>query len=248
MQESVSHIINKIEQKPKHLNPGVKPIIACLEEMDELDLGRAYAGRDFLKDSYRTAHDVDYRGEPRYLQLKNFLHNDMRSYVISTIDSQDKYSEGYQDCTGLVVSGVTPDGQKISFITHQDPKDFLHIEGVKESFIHDLRIRFAEMKQRCGDDSGNIDVVMIGGKYAPTISVRDYGEVNFKKDYVDSIKLLTLETKNALGFEPIIINGPKVEGASDNIYYNNENKRLYYVRPKIHPDVWNVTQGDMENA
>ncbi|MEI6660420.1 MAG: hypothetical protein WCK91_03300 [bacterium] len=250
MQEFIKATENKNKEDPENrrkLNPGMTPIFVCLTEMGELNFKRLDFETDFIADSGNTAHDVDYQGTPRYVELKGFLQNSHRSYVISNIDSRSKYSRGYNDCTGLIISGVAKGGEKISFVTHQDPKDLTLVSGAKESFLNHLRESLAEMWVRCGEDAGNIDAVVIGGRSITKRYVKDTGYVDFEKNYEDLTNLLSTEVRQGLGFEPVIVNGPKFElSGSDDMYFNTPNNRMYLIRPRVNPEVGDVTKSDLE--
>ena len=47
-----------------------------------------------------------------------------------------------------------------------------------------------------------------------------------------SIKFLTEIIKKELGFEPLVITGPKTIPTTDCVFYDNEKRRLYLMRGK----------------
>lgn len=195
----------------KHLNKGVNPIIACL------DVGSGF------KNDYK-GKDVNYNERPHHLDQKHFLNAGDDTYVISTIDGEDKFSRGFYNCTGLIVTGIDKEtGKNISLLTHQDPTRFLYFK--KDEFIRDLNKRLKEIRDRC--IPGTVDAVIIGG---------DFYDTKDQQDYAGSIKLITDQVLGIFNFEPIIINGPKLSNAddgSDGILYDNTNRRLYFTRPVI---------------
>lgn len=81
-----------------------------------------------------------------------------------------------------------------------------------------------EIKERSVE--GTIDAVIFGGMY-----IKDW--VRIQKDYLESVKLLTTEIKNILGFEPLVITGPKTVLGNDDVFYDNEHRRLYIIRPEV---------------
>lgn len=137
----------------------------------------------------------------------------------------DKFSESFKNCTGLVVAGVEKGtGKKISFLSHQDPQYFLTYSKDTDEFTNDLREQIKELKERCED--GTIDAVIVGGNYFSDRS-------RYQEDYLKSIALLSKEVKNVLGFEPVVITGPKTVKGQDDVFYDNDHRRLYIMRPKV---------------
>ncbi len=215
--------------KSEHLIPGVKPIIVCIDS-------RTSITSIVPKLTLSNMRGINYDDSPANWAKNNFLHAGLETYIISTIDDFNKFSEGFFDCTGLVVAGIDKEtGKNISFLTHQDPKRFLSI--TKDKFIEHLKQRLIEIKNRC--QPGTIDAVIVGGNYLT-------GFLNsFRQNYLDSIKLLSLETQQILGFEPVVINGPKLirnnSGDADNIYYDNQNRRLYFMRQEVNLNTGSFT-------
>ena len=150
-----------------------------------------------------------------------------QTYVISGIDNSNKFSKGFCPCTGLIVAGITPSGKKISFLTHQSPGINYFIKGHRLKFIQDLEQQLRKIKEQ--SVLGTIDAVIIGGRYVGLFG---------RKEYLDTVELLGKEIEKVLGFDPIVINGPKTESESvtkwsDDIYYDNNQRRAYLVRPEV---------------
>jgi len=53
-----------------------------------------------------------------------------------------------------------------------------------------------------------------------------------QKNYLESIELLSTEVVKILGVEPVVITGPKMYSGDDDVYYDNERRRIYIIRPK----------------
>lgn len=233
----------KIYKPQEHLKEGVKPIIGCIGIPNDFNFDWDTVEQRVMEKQFGNSlgevHDVDYYSDPDYLKRNNFLNNGYSTYVISPVDDIDKLSTRFLDCTGLVVTGIDKKtGKNISFLSHQDPKEFL--SDNKDQFTVHLRQRFAEIKDRCIPST--IDAVIIGGNYITLPKSRS----PYKQNYLNSIKLLSLETKQALGFEPSVINGPKQDMGEDKVYYDNENRRLYFIRPKVNPDTGSFVYSDIE--
>ena len=216
----------------KHLNEGVKPITVCVGSygdygqlgINELDIN--------FSEQFDDVHNVNYGEEAEILQKKDFLGGG-GTWTISTIDGLYKFSKGLFDCTGLVVSGIDKKtGKNISFMTHQDPKEFLK-KNLKGLFIEALQSRLSEIKERCVP--GTIDALIIGGRYTD--------EKN-RKNYFDSLDLISNEVEGALGFKPVVYNGPKLNNSHDNMFYNNSKRRLYLMRPQVNETIGGFTNAD----
>ena len=201
-----------------HLKEGIPAIIACVgthEQFGENPGAEEIAFRDRTPEIPET-YNVDYTKSP-----------EGRSYVISPISSSDKFSRGYGDCTGLVAAGRDKKNtENVSFLSHQDPKYFLSSEVNQNNFVSDLEQRLSELKQRCNE--GTIDAVIVGGSYR-----EEYPE--FQKNYPDSIALLSKEVEKILGFEPMVMTGPKTQkkGGMESVFYQNKERRLYISRPEV---------------
>ena len=210
-----------ITKHREHLIEGVKPIIACVGTYKDYSEGDP-EDQWFEKFKTGTANltDVDW----------HFSDSHRGGAVASPIDSSYKKTEGLADCTSLVVSGVDKEtGLNISFLTHQDPKQFLNDNSnLKTEFVEYLRSLLIELWKRC--KPGTIDAVLVGGRYKDGKTF--FGVYFRKQDYIDSLKLVGAEVKTALGFEPQVINGPNLS-YQDEIYYDNDNRRLYFLRPKV---------------
>lgn len=215
--------------KSEHLKEGVKPIMAGIGTPDQF---KSHPGaeeemfRDINSNKSRILN-VDYYGNPKDLAEQKFKNAGESSYAISPIDNSNKFSKGFANCTGLVVAGQDKEtGENISFLSHQDPSHFLEERDNKKGhFLDDLRQRLNELKERSVD--GTIDAIIVGGNYFKN-------EEGYKKQYLGSIKLLSEEALKILGFEPVVMTGPKRVGyGRDNVYYDNEQRRLYIMRPEV---------------
>ena len=221
--------------KSEHLDKGVKPIMACVGSFDDF----GYIERNNIRRSFREnqegSHDVNFLYPTTFYNRKNFL-NQERAFTISTVDNFDKFSELYIDCTGLIVTGKDKiSGENISFLTHQNPDEILSAN--KSSFIESLKKRLDQVKEKCR--KGTIDAVIIGGNYIVVDKNKkedlDEDKKHYKKQYLESIKLLTEEIKKFFDFEPVVINGPKLTTGTDNVYYDNKHRKLYFMRQQVNP-------------
>ncbi len=222
--------------KREHLKEGIMPIMACVgtpsQFRDESGTEKTIASNYFEKKN--GTQNVNYYGDPDDLEIKGFKNNGKETYVISTVDSEDKFSRNFRDCTGILVAGQDKKtGENISFLTHQDPEEFFHKKD-KECFLRDLRERLAELKDRSAD--GTVDAVIVGGNWfqnGEDTGDFDISPKTYQKGYKYSIDYLEKEVEAAFGFEPTILTGPKRSGGEDDVYYDNKNRRLYIMRPEV---------------
>ncbi len=216
MGESISEeaVLNNFE----HLKEPSDRIVACIGEPNSF-------GEDFLELKRATVTDnpavnVDF----------------IEEHVFSKVDSSNKYSEGYIMCTGVVAVGRDKNtGENISFVSHQYPGSFLFTG--KEKFEEELVDRLQELLLK--SEEGTIDVVIVGGSYDPNFEdTNGLKNDSFTNKYVPSIKFLSRVVKDVFGFDPSVIVGPKIIrqepprhfGNTDDIYFDNKNRRLYIVR------------------
>jgi len=216
--------------RSEHLKEGVQPIVAAVgawydfDDSQDEELSLLY-DREKYPENSAIFHHVDFYGEPGELHKNRFSNGGEKTYVISPVDNKDKVSTKYIDCTGLIVTGKDKEsGEDISFASHQDPYYFLSESENTEIFLKDLHAHLKEIQSRC--EAGTIDAVIVGGDY----------NSSYKKDvkyYKGSIYLLANEVSRSLGFEPVVITGPKIETGADHIYYNNKKRRLFIIRPSV---------------
>ena len=198
--------------KSEHLAEGIPPIMACVGTEDEhsvdawnVPVNTMSGGQDVdLYESYEFYQDKkDFKGEPR-------------AYKISPINGKSKFTKKLIDCTSLVAVGrEVGSNTELSFLTHQNPDKF-HKSG-RFFFEADLNRRLQELKDKCSP--GSIDVVITGGHF-------HRGDTD---EYQKSLEIIGPVVQGVLGFEPLVIVGPKGAG-EDDVYFNTTNRRLYVIR------------------
>ncbi len=226
--------------KSEHLNEGVKPIIFCVGTIQDFQNDPGPVRKIDRPGDDENIANVDYWAKHKKLISENFKNAKYQSYVISPADEKNKISKSYRDCTGVVLSGIDKETNKaISILTHQDPTYFLADESHANKFFSDLEERVIELKKRCVP--GTIDAGIFGGNYAVSDKYDDRWDdeasnEQFRENHYDSITSISDELFDMLGFEPVIFTGPKTntEGDSnDDVFFDNENRRLYIVRPEV---------------
>ncbi len=211
-------------QERDYLNPGVKAITACLGTGETKGLPEAITGTEF---SF-----VNIDANPEEKLEEGFSGEYVRphwAYVMSPIDTANKFSVRYANCTGIIVVGTDLEtGQNVSFLTHQNPSYFLHDS---KKFVEDLHARFSKLKDTC--IPGTIDAVLFGGKFANVREVEDPAHPIHKieqEDYIESIRLASKEIQEYLGFSPTVIVGPKLNPAEDVAVFDTQERRLFLER------------------
>ena len=148
---------------------------------------------------------------------KGFKAGGEQTYVISPITEKPLRTRGLRDCTSVVVVGTdAKTGEQISFISHQNPKEFL--KDIKDRFTRDFNESLEELKNRCVP--GSIDVVICGGRNNPSAV----------EGYKNSLKTLSSAINERMGFVPTVICGSKNAG-EDDIYFKPKDRQLHIVRP-----------------
>lgn len=225
----------------EHLKEGVKPIMVCIGTVE-----------DFSKQDLEStvSFDVDWKnGTYQSGKEGEFFTAGPATYVISAIDDKDKFTEGLNRCTSLVVSGIDKDTKKnISFLTHQPPamisfmKEYVFADEARREqtkkmypFLDDLKTQLLKMKEKC--EEGTIDAVIVGGsngKLTPKELTEQRKKMN---DYLLSVEILKENVKQILDFSPREVNGPKKDGGQDKIRFDNEHRRLYFIRSDINQNI-----------
>jgi hypothetical protein len=234
MESGIGKIPNSL--KLEHLKPGVSPIMVCVGSERNFEFFREGSIQEKFSEKNGERYYVNYYEPARLLNEKGFLNSGNKTYVISKIDSLDKFSQDFQDCTSLIATGKEKStGKNISFLTHQDPTRFLYHHKV--DFLYHLRQCLKELKER--SEPGTIDAIIVGGK----ISKGGYFGVDFERNYLESIKLISEEVAKGLNFEPIVFNGPKLDSIDpDDVFFENNTRRLYLVRESLNSDIHSFNQ------
>lgn len=217
---------------------GAKPIIISLISKQDLQniSQTGYSLNPENKFGLDDPTEVRWAVRPGAFSPEGFLYGGYASYVISTLDNSNKYSENFDPCIGLVVAGIEKDNnRRLSFMIHSEPQSILFDQ--KKKFTEDLKKRLEEMHKKCRP--GTFDAVIFGGEYDKEVA---YNFPLAENEYAEAINLFGENIKKVLGFEPMVYNGPKITKdrkvrTFDDAYYDNENRRLYLVRPTIHPKI-----------
>ena len=219
--ESLKPQLNNQEKinplKSEHLNEGIKPIMVSIgiERMHKNNL-------EEIHELIKNATFVDFYEDRETLDSQEIKNAGNQTYVISPLDSSNKLSQRYINCTGLLTVGVDKEsGKNISLLSHQEPSKFL--DHKNNEFTEHMKDSLKQIHSQC--IPGTIDSMILGGNYLPGYKDRDY-----RDKYEKSINKLTSLFKNEFGFEPIVTSGPKTKEGSESLLFDNDNRRVYLVR------------------
>jgi hypothetical protein len=218
--EGISRQEKNVADKNKYLNEGIKPIFVCIES--SADRPSDYHGLNHIE-------PVNLYGDAQMMKEMGYIKEGIDAWVISPIENSNFSSNEFANCTGAVVVGSEIEaGENIAFMSHQNPDYFL--KDKKDKFIADFQQRLGDMGKRCA--RGTIDAVLFSGRFA---HVKEYKQLGlersmFIQEYVDSIKLLSEQIYETLGFHPEVIVGPKLSPAYDTVTFDTQNRRLYLTR------------------
>lgn len=208
--------------KSEHLAEGVQPIIACLSNPENI-FPDGEIGLKGCEPNPLGYEDINFKEDPDVLSRQGFKNGGHETYVISNVNSLDKVSEGFVNCTGLLMTGKDKEtGENISFLSHAFPDEIV-LPELREKFVSDIKEKIEEIKSRSVD--GTIDAVVVGGNYIP-LNKKDSLDL-----YKESIKMVAEQVVNILGFEPVIVTGPKMIKGNENVLYLNKHRRLFINRP-----------------
>ncbi len=202
--------------KPEHLAEGFSPIFTTVQSNENVsEEDRTELNKRINKESTTFVQYAHH--SPEWLQKRDVIqHSDNveEFWLMSTVDSKDKFSKDYRSCLGLAVIGVDHEGNRISFLTHTNPLVFADQKSFDE-YTASLRGNLIEMKNRC--QIGSIDAVSFGGRITWDEDLP--GEIDPEQTYADDYQIATEITANlvndVLDFKPIIAEGPRLKRGYD---------------------------------
>ncbi len=229
--------------KPEHLKKEFRPIISGIYDRNNVDKETQY----FIDDFKKNAEFVDFNYREKEIKENKMHSSGYETYVISSCNEKNKYSFSYLNCTGVLAVGVDRlTGKNISFLSHQNPEAFLEDKEVQSNFRKDIEKNIDDLISRCLP--GSIDIVVLGGNKEDISqkmpdenfrmgidNIEDFLKGPFDT-YIKSVKYLNYIVKQKIGFSPIVISGPNDNFETNNhslsIYFDNENRRLYMIKPE----------------
>jgi hypothetical protein len=223
----------KAESLFDHLKSPELAIQTCIGSVDTYQdsLPEYFGDLPFTKDfSDDPAIDnIDFTSSDAVKETRGQLSQGESTFVISGINSLNKLSLDFYDCTGLIAVGKDKKtGENKSFACHCPPysKPSLEKEEYKK-LQSDLLDRLIQL--RLMSEEGTVDVVVLGG-----LTIGDSNYACGSDEYKFMMDLYKSCVTTSLGFNPISVGGPKLDlivGGSDHVYFDNKTRRLYLLRP-----------------
>lgn len=215
----------------EHLKEGINPIRVCAGDKKAFSYNPGpplpLSKRVWKEEKHPDVLQVNFYAPQNHLREKQMSNDGSKTYVISPVDTRDKFSKEFCNCGGLLVAGRDKQtGAELSFLTHHNPEYFLHSKYKERAFIFDIKTKLEEMKERC--EPGTLDAVLFGGRDSDDYA---FGDIDEQEEYELSITLVKKEVLSVLGFEPAIPTEPKIYG-EEHAYYDTINRRLYLLQPK----------------
>ncbi|MCX6739141.1 MAG: hypothetical protein NT098_03785 [Candidatus Parcubacteria bacterium] len=231
-------VLKKNPLSSEHLKRGEKSVIACFGTFSDFEKTEPSLCKILLSPSFdhekSDTENVDYYAKPTEWKNINAKTAGTETYVISSVSSRDKLTRYLYDCTSVFAVGREKKTRKnISFLSHQDPTKFLR-ERYREQFTNNLTDSLTELKSLCV--RGTIDVVISGGMFLPDLPDAEWcwdDARRVRKMYKQSISLLSEIIVEVLGFEPVVICGPKKVERSDSVFCVNKTRHMYIARPQV---------------
>lgn len=227
-------------ERPGHINEPHRPIFTTVEDLERISDSNVakiynYLKKTSPKELARVHYGIHTNEQLRQAGMIQGYYGNGRFFVVSDVDSRNKFSEDYKTCHGLVLSGETTDGERISSMFHINPKIMQTTESF-DSLLTALKYILTEIKLNCVD--GSIDTVTYGGLAAfkseapraldsSTSAAADY------KTMYDSLNNLV---DDVLGFRLRIAEPPQVAAAADGTgyktiaFFDNKTNHLHLIR------------------
>ncbi len=224
MEKVISHQ-EKLDNWP--LAEGIRPIRICI--------GRY---RDFEKNFFERFKSPN----ACFLDWNNRYQNTYSPYssqkdsgiMITSIDSSDKFSPEYINCTGLLLVGKNTGGKTISCLTHQNPKYIKDLD-IENNFRDTILKLFKDFKNQT--QSGTVEILSFGGNMW-TNEERNALDIEINKTCLEIFGFIP---KNVFGPKRDNFRGPDfdiysdtdnedINGFGDSVFFDTENKRLFFMR------------------
>ncbi|MDQ5893027.1 MAG: hypothetical protein QG640_37 [Patescibacteria group bacterium] len=164
--------------------------------------------------------NVAFAGEGYYLDMQGISHDGRYtgSFLISEANPNDKLSESYFGCVGLVVIGKMIDrDENISIIVHIPV-----YQTDDNKFIESLIDRLSELGNKV--ELGTIDAIVFGGKIRGN-------DPKLITDYEKGMLEISTIVEEKFSIKPRIAANPKNEQIiSDDVYLDTHQRRLYLMQ------------------
>ena len=185
--------------------------------------------------SMRNAEYVDYYAPPEIMDKMGHLHTGKDGYVVSGINSHDKFSDLLAGCTGIIAVGTNKETRKnISFAAHQSPEALglgvgslvVDYSPTRNKFKQDLSQRLSELRTMA--EPKTVRIAVFGGM------VHESELANYKQN-MDAVAALVHEL---VGLHPSLIKSPnrahaELEGYANeftDVLFTNKQRHLYILK------------------
>jgi hypothetical protein len=218
-----------------HKSTVVGPIIACIGPID------SFSKEDYAELKNLKADLIHQYAEVEKLENAGIKNAGKTTYVISPINSHNKRSIDYRNCTGIIAVGVDKmSGENVSFLTHQDPQTFLKkrffFSKEGRQFQRDLSDTLQDFSAQVRPET--IDIVIVGGNYLDAASETRSQRTSYADDYKESIALLSQIIQKGLSKDPHVVIGPNMAELGPgpenalHVVLDTEKRRLFMFRPE----------------
>ncbi len=176
-----------------------------------------------------------------------------REFNASSIDSRDKFSPGYVNCTGLVVVGRKKGtNENIALLTHQFPA-WGSGEESKSNRVALHKILSSFKKQV---EEGTIDTVIFGGTIDPSSRGANTTKEKYTRNYLKEVEGVRTIVQNTLGVMPHIPVGPvreaeKPDGGAvfTHVFFDTALRRFFIIRTSdIDDEIPGFSSGEARTA
>lgn len=176
---------------------------------------------DIQKKWWLVFIDYSYAEDYSEKNTSNYVSRDRNSYVISLLDSKNKYSLDYRNCTWIVAIWKSKETWKnISILTHQNPQFLVFDDKNSDIFKKDFWEKLLELERK--SQKWTIDIVIL------------WWNNNYEfEEYTKSFKKLSEIVNEIMGFNPIVIWEPSINKENNTgkgIFLDTENRQLHYYK------------------
>ena len=143
---------------------------------------------------------IDYYKNNKYVAKNNLESSANNSFVISKLDSSNKYSKWYVNCTWIVAIGESKETlENISFLTHQNNIWFIRDKQKKDLLFKEKLIKsLEELIEKSNEWS--IDIVILWWR----------NDENFE-EYIETIEFLDKIIFQIMWFSPSVVWWPSID-------------------------------------
>lgn len=211
------------KQNIKHLNPQEKPIQVCF------DYVKTTIAKEIIYYLWFNWW-VDYYSSTFRNKIMWNINPKWDSYVVSPVNSRNKISRMYYDCTWIAIVWKDKKWKNISLLTHQNPKYLFWWYNSYDKIIefkNDLQSKIEELKQKTIPWS--IDAMIVWGNYIKWEIEYNNEIFDMKENYRKSVEILRDIIFENFWFYPYVA-WPMLDCWFSNILLDTKNRRINQAR------------------